>query len=121
LALFYSRAALGWQPESKKAVALREQSEREIARRARNAVASKQVGYPDREPPVELTSPTLARATLQTEGGVDCESLPLLGSHSAETFLATLVPMSTQADSDFVKTLRQWSKQLGAVRPRSGQ
>jgi hypothetical protein len=66
-AAFYARQAELILPEKTKARKLRERAEADAARALREGVASRQVGYPDRTPPIRLTDPELLRGVLLDE------------------------------------------------------
>ena len=63
-AAFYAGQAFLLRPEWTKAENLQRKAESEVARLRRDQIASSQVGYPDRNPPVELDSPELLRGVL---------------------------------------------------------
>lgn len=129
LAEFYARGAAGLSPELKKAEALQRKAASAAAARRRAAVASLQVGYPDRKPPVELSSASLVRAVLSGQrgelqriiqqragaAGAPSSALPSPQGDSADltlsdsdAFLATVMTTLSDQDDGGIMAMRQW-------------
>lgn len=99
VAAFYARQASGLQPEWSGAAALARTAEAEAARLRREAVASAQVGYPDRAPPVDLTPPDHLRALLLGQ--------PTTGTAALAAAAVAALPKPGQSQST---RMRPWAR-----------
>ncbi len=125
---FYARGALGRKPDWSKAEPTRFEAEREIARRGRESVASDQVGYPDRAPPVILNAPDLLRAASSSktdalEKGANekhwsdeekllVSALSILNGENADRVKVTRDIASTLAESEANEHEADWLRGL---------
>jgi hypothetical protein len=87
-AAFYADQAVLLRHDWPKATRLRDQAEAEAARVRRQAVASRQVGYPDRHPPYHTADPALLRGILAGDGRLTSRTTP--AEDLMPVFFATL-------------------------------
>ena len=106
-AAFYARQAALRLPDWKKALRIERQALDEAAAARRHAMASGQVGYPDRTPPVDPSRPELLRAILL--GGEALENADL---HPNEALVAETLKELPPPGRGRATMMQTWPKRI---------
>lgn len=110
IALFYARGARTFSPESKPAAELTRQAESKLAEGRRGAIASAQMGYPNRRPPITAGPPEAARAAL-VGPPPGAAPTPIPGAAADDAFYAEII-RGLAASPRPAESMEAWSRRL---------